>query len=80
MDVKLKTKCGRELTLFKKGKSYYWNVTPPILAYEIMVNGKKRDVKDHYQGYGDGKFNTGCVIRFNKKDLDGVTFNEVPSS
>ena len=70
MEVKITTECGRTLNIFKKGKTYYWNVTPPILAYEIMVNGKKRNVKDHYRNYGNGKINTGCTIRFNKKDLD----------
>lgn len=77
MEVKITSKCGKTLNLFKKGKVYYWDVTPPILAYEILVNGRVRKVKDHYNSYLSG---SGCTIRFNKKDLDGVTFDEIPSS
>lgn len=77
MEVKITSKCGRTLNLFKKGKTYYWNVSPPIFAYEVLVNGKVRKVKDHYLNNRGGH---GCTIRFNKKDLDGVTFDEVPSS
>lgn len=75
MEVKITTKCGRSLILFKDDGKFYWKITPAILRSEVLVNKKRRVLLGHYRD----KNGDNSVMRFAKKDLKGVTF-EISSS